>query len=400
MRRYFILVFLSLAIVACSDDKSTGDITLQSNNIRMEAVGGVEKIKIDMADRWIASTDNPWITVSPANGVGSTVCEFKIDSSLTAESRQGVVRIQNLSTWESKEIIVDQQGFPYTIELEEANQTLTSYKSATERYFDVVLRSNVDFDIVVPEGVDWLKHDSYKLTLNRGLRPRQVKVRFRWGINTRPMERVAEVKFVPKSNVELSRSDVLAVVQEGAEPITPDTRSGDSTALLAIARNLDVMSQWDSSQPMTMWNNVVLWDESMEGCTPEKVGRVKSADFVLFNTNESLPFEVRYLTAAEELYFFGNTNTFLKSLDLGEDICELTQLRRLTVGGYGLVSLPESLSNLKNLEYLDIGSNNLMTVPEVLTKENFPKLRSLVMNANQRSAARCHFPHSKSTYLG
>ena len=386
MKRYFVLVFLSLAIVACSDDKSTGDITLQSNNIRMEAVGGVEKIKIDMADRWIASTDNPWITVSPANGVGSTVCEFKIDSSLTAESRQGVVRIQNLSTWESKEIIVDQQGFPYTIELEEANQTLTSYKSATERYFDVVLRSNVDFDIVVPEGVDWLKHDSYKLTLNRGLRPRQVKVRFRWGINTRPMERVAEVKFVPKSNVELSRSDVLAVVQEGAEPITPDTRSGDSTALLAIARNLDVMSQWDSSQPMTMWNNVVLWDESMEGCTPEKVGRVKSADFVLFNTNESLPFEVRYLTAAEELYFFGNTNTFLKSLDLGEDICELTQLRRLTVGGYGLVSLPESLSNLKNLEYLDIGSNNLMTVPEVLTKENFPKLRSLVMNANQRSA--------------
>ena len=386
MRRYFILVFLSLAIVACSDDKSAGDMTLQSNNIRMEAAGGVEKIKIDMADRWIASTDNPWITVSPANGVGSTVCEFKIDSSLTAEPRQGVVRIQNLSTWEYKEIIIDQQGFPYTIELEGEGKTLKSYKTANERYFDVVLRSNVDFDVVIPEGVDWLKYDSYKLTLNRGLRPRQVKVRFRWGINTRPMERVAEVKFVPKSNVELSRSDVLSVVQEGAEPIVPDTRSGDSTALLAIARNLDVMSQWDSSQPMTMWNNVVLWDESMEGCTPEKVGRVKSADFVLFNTNEPLPFEVRYLTAAEELYFFGNTNTFLKSLELGEDICELTQLRRLTVGSYGLVSLPESLSKLKNLEYLDIGSNNLMTVPEVLTKENFPKLRSLVMNANQRSA--------------
>ena len=386
MRRYFILVFLSLAIVACSDDKSAGDMTLQSNNIRMEAAGGIEKIKIDMADRWIASTDNPWITVSPANGIGSTVCEFKIDSSLTAEPRQGVVRIQNLSTWEYKEIIIDQQGFPYTIELEGEGKTLKSYKTANERYFDIVLRSNVDFDVVIPEGVDWLKYDSYKLTLNRGLRPRQVKVRFRWGINTKPAERVAEVKFVPKSNVELSRSDVLSVVQEGAEPIIPDTRSGDSTALLAIARNLDVMSQWDSSQPMTMWNNVVLWDESMEGCTPEKVGRVRSADFVLFNTNEPLPFEVRYLTAAEELYFFGNTNTFLKSLELGEDICELTQLRRLTVGSYGLVSLPESLSKLKNLEYLDIGSNNLMTVPEVLTKENFPKLRSLVMNANQRSA--------------
>ena len=386
MKRFLILGFLSLAIVACGDDKGTGNTSVDNSNIRMEAVGGVEKIKIDIADRWIASTDNPWITVSPANGVGSAVCEFKIDSALTAEPRQGIVRIQNLSTWESKEILVEQQGFPYTIELEDNEQDLESYKAAEQRYFDVVVRSNVDFDVIIPEDIDWLKYDEYKLNLNRGLRPRQVKVRFRWGINTKSVERLAEVKFAPKSNVEMSRNDVLSVVQEGAEPIIPDTRSGDSTALLAIARNLDVMSPWDSSQPMTMWNNVVLWDESMEGCTPEKVGRVKSADFVLFNTKEPLPFEVRYLTAAEELYFFGNTNTFLKSLELGEDICELTQLRRLTLGSYGLVSLPMSLSKLKNLEHLDIGSNNFMTVPEVLTKQNFPKLRSLVMNANQRSA--------------
>ena len=155
--------------------------------------------------------------------------------------------------------------------------------------------------------------------------------------------------------------------------------------LLSIARAMGVYTMWDASAPMNQWNNVVLWEEQMEGCTPEKVGRVKSVDFALFNTKEPLPFEVRYLTAADELYFFGNTNTFLKSLELGEDICELTQLRRLTLGSYGLVSLPMSLSKLKNLEHLDIGSNNFMTVPNVLTKENFPKLRSLVMNANQRS---------------
>ena len=76
MRRYFILGFLSLAIVACSDDKGTGNSTVDTSDIRMEAVGGVEKVKVDIADRWIASTDNPWITVSPANGVGSAVCEF------------------------------------------------------------------------------------------------------------------------------------------------------------------------------------------------------------------------------------------------------------------------------------------------------------------------------------
>ena len=123
----------------------------------------------------------------------------------------------------------------------------------------------------------------------------------------------------------------------------------------------------------------------MEGCTPDKEGRVRKAEFYFFNIKEQLPYEVRYLTAAEELCFFGNTNTFLLSLELGDDIAELTQLKRLILGSYGLTSLPHSLSALKNLEHLDVGSNNFQTIPEVLTKENFPKLRTLILNANQRS---------------
>lgn len=385
IRKFLIIAFMSLAMVSCSDDEGGNGTLLPTNSIQMGAAGGVEQIKVDIAGRWIASTDNPWITVSPANGVGSVVCEFKIDSALNAEARHGVVRLQNLSTWESREITVDQEGFPYTIAIDDNSFDIDSYKVAEQRYFDVKIRSNVEFDVEIPEDIKWLRHDDYKLVLNRGLRPREVNVRFRWDINTASVERLAEIKFVPRQNVELQRSDVLNIKQEGAEPIIPDTRSGDSIALLAIARNLNVMSQWDSSQPMTMWNNVVLWDESMDGCTPENVGRVKSVDFMLFSTSEPLPFEVRYLTAADELYFFGNSNTFLKSLELGDDVCQLTQLRRLTVGSYGLVSLPESFSKLKNLEYLNICANNFQTVPRVLNKHNFPKLRSLVMNANQRS---------------
>lgn len=386
IRRFIIIAFASLALCSCSDDKTDGGTTLDTNVIKIGATGGVEQIKINIADRWIASTDNPWITVSPANGIGSAVCEFKIDSALNAEARHGVVRLQNLATWEIQEVTVNQDGFPYSIEIDDNAFDVESYKVANERYFDVKIRSNVEFDVEIPSDIKWLKHDDYKLNLNRGLRPREVTVRFRWDINTAAVERLAEVKFTPRNGAQLVRGDVLNVKQEAAEPIIADTRSGDSTALLAIARNLNVLSQWDSSQPMTMWNNVVLWDETMQGCTPEKVGRVKSAQFMLFSTSEPIPFEVRYLTAADELYFFGNANTFLKSLELGEDICELTQLRRLTIGSYGLVSLPNSLKNLKNLEHLDIGSNNFQTVPTVLTKENFPKLRSLVMNANQRSA--------------
>ena len=384
--KYLFTLLSVVVVVACADDKSDSAMSVESSTIEIDAVGGVKSLKVDIADNWIVSTDNAWITVSPANGSGAATCEFKIDSALTVEPRYGVVRIQNLRTMQSQEIAITQQGFPYTIELEDNAFDVECYKTSEERYFDVKVRSNVEFDVNIPSDIDWLESEDYTLTLNRGMRPRQTTVRFRWDINTVPQERLAEVTFTPKSEVEMSRSDVLNIKQEGAEPIIPDTRSGDSTALLAVARNLDVMTQWDASQPMTMWQNVVLWEESMEGCTPENVGRVKSAQFVLFNTNEPLPFEVRYLTAAEELYFFGNANTFLKNLELGDDICSLVQLKRLTIGSYGLVDLPESLKQLKNLEYLDICSNNFQQVPEVLKKSNFPALRSLIMNANQRSS--------------
>lgn len=383
--KYLFMIVSIVVAIACSDDNTNSAMSVESSTIEIDAVGGVKHLKVDIADSWIASTDNAWITVSPANGVGAVTCEFKIDSALTAEPRYGVVRIQNLRTMQSQEIAVAQAGFPYTIELEDNAFDVECYKTSEERYFDVAVRSNVEFDINIPSDIDWLKADDYTLTLNRGLRPRQTTVRFSWDINTMAQERLAEITFTPKQAVELSRSDVLNVKQEAAEPIVPDTRSGDSIALLAVARNLDVMTQWDASQPMTMWNNVVLWDESMEGCTPENVGRVRSAQFVLFNTNEKMPFEVRYLTAAEELYFFGNTNTFMKSLELGDDICELVQLKRLTIGSYGLIDLPDSFKKLKNLEYLNICANNFQRVPSVLKKSNFPALRSLVMNANQRS---------------
>ena len=382
------IIFLSLfaAAVACQTDKTSEIFTTEGIEFDVEAVGGVVSRTIPSDARWIASTDNAWITVSPANGRGTTECKFIVDSALTTTPRRGVVRIENLDTWESKEVVINQKGFDYTIEIENTEVELANYDRLDKRWFDVTVKSNIDFDVEIPDGAVWLKSTRHTLDLNRGARPRTTTVRFNWDINTMAVERLAEVIFRPKTDATLARQDRLSVSQQAAEPIIPDSRAGDSVALLSISRTLQTMSTWDASQPMTMWTDVTLWDESMEGCTPEKVGRVRRAEFYFFNIKEPLPFAVKYLTAADELYFFGNTNTFLLSLDLGDDISELTQLRRLTVGSYGLVSLPDSFTKLKNLEYLDICSNNFQTVPEQLTQQNFPKLRTLVLNANQRSS--------------
>lgn len=136
---------------------------------------------------------------------------------------------------------------------------------------------------------------------------------------------------------------------------------------------------------MDNWEGVVLWEENMEGYTPEKAGRVKSASFSFFTTKEGIPFEIQYLTAAEEITFFSNSNTHMLSLNTGDAITKLPQLKRLTISGYGLTELHPDFKNLKSLEYLDLSSNSFQKLPSILTKENMPKLHTLIMNANQRS---------------
>ena len=192
---------------------------------------------------------------------------------------------------------------------------------------------------------------------------------------------MADIKFVPKSDIAVAHDDLLRVTQEAADPIIPDTRAGDSLALLNICNTMQCWTIWDSSTTMDTWNGVTLWEERMAGCTPEKVGRVKRVEIFLCNSYEGLPYEVQYLTAADEIYIFSNENSMLKRINIGEHICKLTNLKRLTVGAFGIDSLPNEFAQLKNLEYLDLGSNNFRRVPSIINKMNFPKLRALVLNA-------------------
>ena len=139
-----------------------------------------------------------------------------------------------------------------------------------------------------------------------------------------------------------------------------------------------MFTEWETSERLEHWNNVAVWKDG-----PNK-GRVRYVQFFMFKTQEAIPYEIQYLTAAEEIAIYSNANHFLRSLDTGEHITKLTGLKRLTIGAYGLTSLHPDFVNLKNLEYLDLSSNCFESVPDILTPENFPNLHALVMNANQR----------------
>lgn len=390
---YIVLSLLVVsAWVGCSKDENIG-FDIDNNSIEIDAAGGTRSFKVSSDDNWVTSASVPWVTVTPANGFGCRECRILIDSALTAEVRTGVVRIaKTANSSEYKEIEIRQEGFDYSIVLDEPEVSIDNYAALEERHLDVRVRSNVDFDVKIPDDVaSWVRTDDYALTLDRGLRPREVTVRFNWGINSVPQERIAEIEFVPKdesgvSSDMLARNDRLTIRQNAAAEIKRGTREGDSVALLGIARTLGVWGDsWESSgEKMDNWDNVVLWEEGMDGYVDSLKGRVKSARFYMFSNKEGLPYEVQYLTGAEELEFYSNVNTFQLSLSTGEYICKLEHLKRLTIGAYGLTELHEDFKNLRELEYLDLGSNNFQRVPDVINPQNFPKLHVLRLANNQR----------------
>jgi len=367
-------------MVACVDAPEI-DFNIDSSLIEVGPEGGVKTINVESSDNWVATVQVPWITVSPANGKGSVECRVMIDSALAVTPRETKVRIENLVTGERMDFNVKQDGFPYEISIDKPELTLESYKELADRNFTVKVRTNVRFAVELDEEAKkWISYEQPEVNLDRGARPREVPVKFKWEVNFNQDHRSSVIKFrALDEQIAATVSNQLELRQNAAEKIEVGVK-GDSLSLIAINRALGCWTPLETSEKMEFWEGVEVWKSG-----PNK-GRVKKAEFFLFNTKEGIPFQVKYLTAAEELYFYSNVNTFLLSLDPGEHICELTNLRKLTIGAYGLSTLPESFRNLKNLEYLDISGNNFQNIPEVLSEENFPKLTALIMNSCKRNS--------------
>lgn len=379
MNRIIFLIAVIAAAVSCRQEPLV-EFGVDEKSFALGAEGGERTFNVSASGSWVAMTESPWITVSPANGRGSQECSIKVDSTLAFEQRTGVVRIQNLDdATEKMDFEVVQNGFEYQLTLKDNRKDVEDYAGFDDRHFEVKVKTNVDFDVVLPkESEAWLSYTKSDLNLDRGARPRESVIRFDWKVNSRDVERVADVVFQPKEDVQMGRHDGLKVVQKAALPIPVDTPEGDSLAVLAVSRALGMFNEFDTSEKMEHWSNVKVWKDG-----PDK-GRVKYVQFFMFKTKEEIPFEIQYLTAAEEIVVYSNANHFLHSLSTGEHITKLTNLKRLTIGAYGLTELHPDFVNLKNLEYLDISSNCFEEIPDILTPENFPKLHTLVMAACQR----------------
>lgn len=373
-----------LLMASCRPGEKAVEFSVGCDTVQTENTGGVYELELSSSDSWTASSGEPWINVSPANGIASTVCSIVVDSTVLSTPRQGIVRFRNSASGQTRDVTVMQDGFGYNISVVSGKVDIGHFAQAEEREFEVVVRTNVPFTVAVPENAaNWLKCDDPEFNLDRGDRPRNVTLKFKWGVNSVPEGRDAIVALVPAAGYEGVNTDDISIHQKAA-PVITIGHDGDSIAIVSMCQSLNMFQPVITAEAMANWETVKLWEETDPGYTPEKKGRVRYAYFALFQTTEGIPYEVQYLTEAEELIFFSNVNSFLHDIDLGEYICKLKNLKRLTVSAYGLSSIPEELTALENLEWLDLSGNNFSVVPSVITPENFPKLHALLLNTCQR----------------
>lgn len=390
-RLHFVVLVFAGLFASCSDDDNNAidRLRVDKSEISVEAVGGGEHFLVETDDVWVASVSQPWLMVSPANGKGSTECSVLVDSSLVCDTRTAVISIKT-ELGESVEVAVNQAGFAKMITVEEPDVRIEAAGNLDSRYYEAAVTANVPFGVEIEYNdgeEEWLAVGDIDLKLERGARPRKVNVRFDWKMNTIPSERVACINFVPLDEADSIESPAVLTITQKAALRIEDNRQGDSLALLTIFERINCMSDpWDTGENMRNWRNVTLWEAGdKELPEPEAVGRVRSVSFMMINTEEPLPQEVKYLKYLESFSISSNVNTMLKSVELGNEICTLKYLKNLTIFSYGIVTLPDEFKSLgATLERLDLSANNLSNIPSVLTKENFPKLKSLSLVANRR----------------
>lgn len=426
---WLLVLGAGLMTASCSDNDDVeipGGLAIDKEQIEIGVEGGNEQLAIAASQNWVANVDEPWLMLTPANGVGSTTATVVVDSTLMSGRRTtDIVFIGD--NGQRRTVSVKQFGYGKQIDIKEPTVEIENSESYDKRAFESLISANVECkigkieysfegDMTDAEKAEnekeregWLLNskDEYKLTgtnlgivLDRKARPRSVKFKFRWAMNVVPAVRVAKVHLVPvKAEDQLVDADgkpiddVILTVRQKAAPKIEDNRAGDSLSVIMINQKLGSIATFDSSDNMRNWSGVTLWEatDAFVKAHPEALGRVRSVKFSMFNlkSGETLPKEVGNLKFLESFSVAANENNQIREVKLGDEICSLKYLKNLTVQAYGLTQLPSNFVNLgKSLETLNLVSNNfnkLSDITNIVNEKNFPKLRNLILYAQRRT---------------
>ena len=363
------------SLTACNEEESipTTQIALSHEALHFEAHGGIGSISLMASDEWTVMSDREWCLVSPANGNASTTCEIRVDSSYLYDSREAHLTFRCGKY--SRQLIIQQLGYKKIIQLDKEIIEVADFNDYEKMFETVRVNSNIPYDVEVQYAdstrTDWLKVT--KSEHKSGSIPRPSTVRVDYDLYAESdVDRVATLVFKQK-NVTEGETPVeskLTFRQKKAQEIIP-SRQGDSLAVLAIARIMRCAMNIDTSTPMIHWNNVETEEVEYVNEKGETVDelRVVGLRFSMFDTDKSIPYQIRKLDQLRTLSLSGNTDAAGKNIVLEDDITYLPHLQSLTLLGYGICKLPSRMKEMTQLEELELSGNNFTSLPiDIITE--------------------------------
>lgn len=363
------------SLTACNEEESipTTQIALSHEALHFEAHGGIGSISLMASDEWTVMSDREWCLVSPANGNASTTCEIRVDSSYLYDSREAHLTFRCGKY--SRQLIIQQLGYKKIIQLDKEIIEVADFNDYEKMFETVRVNSNIPYDVEVQYAdstrTGWLKVT--KSEHKSGSIPRPSTVRVDYDLYAESdVDRVATLVFKQK-NVTEGETPVeskLTFRQKKAQEIIP-SRQGDSLAVLAIARIMRCAMNIDTSTPMIHWNNVETEEVEYVNEKGETVDelRVVGLRFSMFDTDKSIPYQIRKLDQLRTLSLSGNTDAAGKNIVLEDDITYLPHLQSLTLLGYGICKLPSRMKEMTQLEELELSGNNFTSLPiDIITE--------------------------------
>lgn len=400
LRDIFLLFILHVSVfclLSCQDEQVTTGLSLEESELLFPADGGVHSLQLTAGEVWSVTSDCDWCMVNPMTGEGSVLCEIRVDSSYLYSEREAHLSFRTNA--QSRMLTIRQFGYEKVIHLSKEKVDVPDY--ADDGLFEELqVESNISYDIHVeyadPARTGWLRVSQQKPASTSGVSHRSTAipvkstVRFDYDMYTQSdADRQATVVFRQRDvrEGEVPVESRLLFRQLHAQEIVPG-HEGDSLALLAVSRIMRVGTNWDTSLPMIYWNNVKLeeityYNERTRETVTEP--RVTGVNFSMFDTSEGIPFQIRYLDQLRSLSFTANANAHYKRIDLGEHVTSLKHLKSLSLMGYGISHLPESMKDMTNLEVLELSGNNLLEIPvDIITALDRHKLWYVNLANNRR----------------
>ena len=275
MKKFFLISALVLAALwACTPQEQPGkdngkttedSITLVSEStVSVPVDGDIVTVKFKSTADWTAASDADWLTVSTASGKAGEDCSVKASATKNETYDNRSAKITITAGKAKAEVTVNQ------LQLNGLNiKTLEYEVSAEGGNVEVEVESNVDYEVTIPEAVDWV-HDAatkgmetskvtFTVDPSYDEEVREANIKISAGDISSSIK-ISQAAFVPYYDMELPEGAGMFSGFGDGDPIVLEADATSFT--IPVSTNMEhycYFAPWDSTVGAAVETNDVGW---------------------------------------------------------------------------------------------------------------------------------------------